>query len=58
VIHYEKIGGVSGGFGTNPDLIGNLNPQAQTAGGGPAVVPPPAGGGVRAGAAMGTLLGK
>ncbi|XP_056012893.1 uncharacterized protein LOC125678424 isoform X7 [Ostrea edulis] len=57
VIHYEKIGGISGGFGTNPGLTGNLNPLPQTAGGGPAVVPPPSGGGVRAGAAMGTLLG-
>ncbi|XP_062614011.1 uncharacterized protein LOC134275752 isoform X2 [Saccostrea cucullata] len=57
IIHYEKIGGISGGFGTNPGLTGGANTLPQTAGGGPAVVPPPAGGGVRAGAAMGTLLG-
>lgn len=58
VIHYEKPGGISGGFGTNPGLTGGLNTLPQTAGGGPAVVPPPAAGGTRAGAAMGTLLGK
>lgn len=58
MIHYEKIGGISGGFGTNPGLTGGLNTLPQTAGGGPAVVPPPAAGGTRAGAAMGTLLGN